>query len=73
LGRGFGIDVGVERCWGGRASPEVGTAFATGVGLETGAVSRTGIVRETSCVFVEVAYADPGVERRVGTTFRMTA
>jgi hypothetical protein len=62
---GFGIDVGV-------ASPELGTTFVTGVGLETGAVPRTGIVRETSCVLVEVEYEDTGVERRVSTTFRTT-
>jgi hypothetical protein len=73
LGRGFGIDVGVERCSGGCAIPEVGTVFATGGGLEAGAVPRTGIVRETSCVLVEVEYEDPGVERPVGTTFRTTA
>jgi len=72
LGRGFGLDVGVERCVGGCASPEVGTAFATGVGLEAGAV-RAGIVRETSCVLVEVEYEDPDVEPRVWTTFRTTA
>jgi hypothetical protein len=73
LGRGFGIDVGVERCVGGCATPGVGTTFATGVGLETGAIPRAGIVRETSCVLVDVEYEDPGVERRVWTTFRTTA
>jgi hypothetical protein len=54
LGLGFGSDVGVERCVGGCASPELGTTFVTGVGSETGAVPRTGIVRETSCALVEV-------------------
>ena len=58
---------------GGCASPELGTTFVTGVGFETGAVPRAGIVRETSCVLVEVEYEDTGVERRVATTFRTTA
>ena len=73
LGRGFGIDVGVERCSGGCASPEVGTVFATGVGLEAGAVPRTGIVRETNACWWRSSTRIPASSGRLGTMFWTTA